>query len=364
MSLTFRAISSRPTSNVEPPLPRNPDGRPDPVLLGDEAALLTALGVYARPSPHTSVVQLIGSIALFIAFWTASYLALKVSLTLALALTLPTAGLMIRIFVLQHDCGHGALFGSSRANAAAGMLCSLFTFTPFAHWRRQHAGHHGNWNNLDRRGSGLDIYSDCRTVSEYRQLSPMRRLAYRLSRHPIVAHLIIPPMIFLLLYRTPFDTPKGWWRERRSVHVTNLAILAQVACIGGLLGFGSVAIIELTTLLLASIGGVWLFALQHKFEGANWARQPEWGLAAASLTGASCLRLPAALQWFTGNIGFHHIHHLNPRVPNYRLQEAYEALPTLRAATTLGLLGGLRAVRYVLWDEAQAKLVRFRDAAA
>ena len=233
---------------------------------------------FFRPSASTrgqaagaaGIVQLIAAIALFIALWTASYLALKVSLAL------PTAGLMIRIFVLQHDCGHGALFRSSRANAAAGMLCSLFTFTPFAHWRRQHAGHHGNWNNLDRRGFGFDIYSDCRMVREYRQLSPMQRLAYRLSRHPIVAHLIIPPLIFLLLYRTPFDTPKGWWHERRSVHVTNLAILAQVACLGGLLGFGSVAIIELTTLLLASIGGVWLFALQHKFEGANWARQPAW----------------------------------------------------------------------------------------
>ncbi|HUA52838.1 MAG TPA: fatty acid desaturase [Candidatus Sulfotelmatobacter sp.] len=334
------------------------DARPD------QASLISALANYAQPNDRASGLQLAGAIVLFVGCWAAAYLALRVSLLLGLALTLPAAGLMIRIFVLQHDCGHGALFRSARANTVAGTLCSVFTFTPFAHWRRQHARHHGSWNNLDRRRSGLDIYSDCRTVREYRQLSPMRRLAYRLMRHPIVAHLIIPPMIFLLLYRTPFDTPKGWRRERRSVHVTNLAILAQAVCIGGLLGFGSVAIIELTTLLMASIGGVWLFALQHKFEGVNWVRQPEWNLTAASLTGASCLRLPAVLQWFTGNIGFHHIHHLNPRVPNYRLQEAYEALPRLRAATTLGLLGGLRAVGYVLWDETQAKLVRFRDVAA
>ena len=199
------------------------DARPDQV------SLISALARYAVPNPRTSVVQLVGAIVLYVGCWAAAYLALKVSLVLALALTLPTAGLMIRIFVLQHDCGHGALFRLTRANAIAGTLCSLFTFTPFAHWRRQHAGHHGNWNNLDRRGSGLDIYSDCRTVREYRQLSPIQRLAYRLSRHPIVAHLIVPPMIFLLLYRTPFDTPKGWWRERRSVHVTNLAILVQVA---------------------------------------------------------------------------------------------------------------------------------------
>ena len=336
---------------------------PYPDARTDQASLISALAGYALPNARTSAVQIVGAVVLFVGCWAAAYLALRVSLILGLALTVPTAGLMIRIFVLQHDCGHGALFRSTRANAIAGTLCSLFTFTPFAHWRRQHAGHHGNWNNLDRRGSGLDIYSDCRTVREYRQLPPMRRLVYRLVRHPIVAHLIIPPMIFLLLYRTPFDTPRGWRRERRSVHATNLAILAQAACIGGLLGFGSVAIIELTTLLLASIGGVWLFALQHKFEGADWTRQPQWDLTAASLTGASYLRLPAVLQWFTGNIGFHHIHHLNPRVPNYRLPEVYEALPAFRAATTLGLLGGLRAVRYVLWDEAQAKLVRFRDVA-
>jgi omega-6 fatty acid desaturase (delta-12 desaturase) len=337
---------------------------PPPNARPDQTSLVTALAAYAQPNARTSIVQLVGAIVLFMGCWAASYLSLRVSLVLALALTVPAAGLMIRIFVLQHDCGHGALFRSARANAVAGTLCSLFTFTPFAHWRRQHAGHHGNWNNLDRRGSGLDIYSNCRTVQEYRQLSPTRRLAYRLARHPIVAHLVVPPMIFLLLYRTPFDTPQGWRRERRSVHATNLAIAAQAVSIGWLLGFGSVALVELTTLFLASIGGVWLFALQHKFEGASWARQPNWDLTTASLTGASCLRLPAVLQWFTGNIGFHHIHHLNPQVPNYRLPEASEAVPALGAVTPLRLLGGLRAVRYVLWDEDQAKLVRFRDVAA
>lgn len=327
-------------------------------------SLLSALDTYAQPNTSTSLVQLVGTIGLFVGSWAAAYLALRVSPILALALTVPTAGLMIRIFVLQHDCGHGALFRSARANTIAGTLCSLFTFTPFAHWRRQHAQHHGCWNNLDRRGSGVDIYSVCRTVREYRQLSPTRRFGYRLTRHPIVAHLVVPPLIFLLLYRTPYDTPKGWNRERRSVHATTLAILAQAVGFGWLLGFGAVAFVALTTLYLASIGGVWLFALQHKFEGAAWVRQRDWDLATASLAGTSCLRLPAVLQWFTGSIGFHHIHHLHPRVPNYRLQEVSEALPGLGATTTLGLLGGLRALRYVLWDEAQARLVRFRDLTA
>jgi omega-6 fatty acid desaturase (delta-12 desaturase) len=308
-------------------------------------------------------MQFVGAILLFVGCWAAAYLALRISLVLAVFLMIPAAGLMVRIFVIQHDCGHGALFRSAHANVIAGTLCSLFTFTPFAHWRRQHARHHGSWNNLDRRKFGFDIYSECLTVEEYRRLSPTRRFAHRLTRHPIVAHLIVPPMIFLLLYRTPYETPKRWWRERLWVHATTLAMAAQAAGIGWLLGFGTVALVELSILLMASVVGVWLFALQHKFEGARWTRQSDWGLTAASLAGTSCLRLPAVLQWFTGSIGFHHIHHLNPRVPNYRLQEASEALPALGAETTLGLLGGLRAVRYVLWDEAQAKLVRFRDVA-
>jgi omega-6 fatty acid desaturase (delta-12 desaturase) len=309
------------------------------------------------------MLQLAVSIASFLFFWAASYLSLEISLALALALALPAAGFMVRLFIIQHDCGHGAFFRTARANSIAGMVCSLFTLTPFHNWRRQHSGHHGQWNNLDRR-SGLDMYSDCLTLREYRLLSRQHRFIYRLLRHPIVAHLIIPPLVFLLLYRMPFDTPREWRRERHSVHGTNIAIAAVIAGLGCLIGFVPLAMVEITIVAIAAIAGVWLFGLQHKFEGAAWASQDEWDFTAASLNGTSCLRLPALLQWFTGNIGFHHIHHLNPRVPNYRLQEAFEAIPELRPATILDLPGGLRAVRYVLWDEDQAKLIRFRDVAA
>jgi omega-6 fatty acid desaturase (delta-12 desaturase) len=315
------------------------------------------------PSAPRSLLQLAGAILCFVGFWAASYRAIDLSPALSLALALPAAGFMVRLFIIQHDCGHGSFFRSARANSLAGMLCSLFTLTPFQSWRRQHAGHHGQWNNLDRR-SGLDMYSDCLTVREYRLLPPARRFTYRLLRHPVVAHLLVPPLVFLLLYRTAFDTPRDWRRERRSIHATNIAIAAMVALLGWRLGFGPVAIVELSIVLVAAIAGVWLFGLQHKFEGAAWTRQSEWDFTTAALSGTSCLRLPAWLQWFTGNIGFHHIHHLNPRVPNYRLQEAYEQIPSLRPATTLTLIGGLRAVRYVLWDEGRGKLVRFRDASA
>jgi len=321
--------------------------------------LVTALAEFARPVSRRSWFQLAGSVMLFLAFWAAAYLALRVSLPLALVLTVPAAGFMVRIFIIQHDCGHDAFLRSRAANRVVGLLCSLVTLTPYASWRRQHARHHGESNNLDRRRANLDLYSNCRTVREYRQFSSLRRLVYRALRHPIVAHLILPPMIFLILYRVPFGASKG--RERRSVWATNLAIAGWVAGLGMLLGFGPVALIELSTLFVASVVGVWLFGLQHKFEGAHWAREPEWDLTTAALAGSSCLRLPAVLQWFTGNIGFHQIHHLNPRVPNYRLQEAYEAIPALRRGVTLGLFDGLRAVRYVLWDEDSMKLVRFCD---
>jgi omega-6 fatty acid desaturase (delta-12 desaturase) len=342
-------------------LPDRAAARPDDDPIADTPGLNAALARYAVPIARQSLGQLAVAVALFLGSWAAAYWALQVSLVLALALMVLAAGFMIRVFIIQHDCGHGSFFRSARANGAAGLLCSLITLTPFASWRRQHAAHHGNWNNLDRRGSGLDIYSDCRTVREYRLLSPLRRLGYRLVRHPVVANLIFPPLIFLLLYRLPFDMPKAWRRERRSIHATTLAIIALAVGAGALLGFGRVVLVELTILTMASIGGVWLFTLQHKFDGAQWAHQAEWSLASASLGGTSCLRLPVVLQWFTGNIGFHHIHHLNPRVPNYRLQAVSEAMPALRPATTLDLFGGLRAVRYVLWDEDQARLVRFCD---
>jgi len=325
--------------------------------------LRAALARYAVPSDRRSLLQLVGAIVSFLACWAASYRALDLSPALSLALALPAAGFMVRLFIIQHDCGHGSFFRSPRGNTVAGMLCSLFTLTPFQSWRRQHAGHHGQWNNLDRR-SGLDMYSDCLTVREYRLLSPGRRFFYRLLRHPIVAHLIVPPLVFLLLYRTAFDTPREWRRERRSIHVTNVALAALVALLGWRIGFGRLATVELSVVFVAAVAGVWLFGLQHKFEGAAWTRHGDWNFTTAALNGTSCLRLPGWLQWFTGNIGFHHIHHLNPRVPNYRLQEAYEAIPTLRPATTLDLIGGLRAVSYVLWDEGRGKLVRFGDVAA
>lgn len=280
-------------------------------------------------------------------------------------LALPAAGLTVRSFVLQHDCGHASFLPSRRANDLLGRLCSLFTFTPFAHWRRQHAQHHGTWNDLDRReGRGSDIYSSCLTVAEYLALGRFRRALHRAVRHPVSALLLLPPFIFFVLYRFPFDTPADWHRERRSVQLTNLGLLVVYGSLGLLLGFGPVALALLAVMVPASVIGVWLFSLQHHFEGTTWARHAEWDPVAAAIAGSSFLRLPRMLQWLTGSIGFHHVHHLAPRIPNYRLEACHHAHPTFATARQLGLRDGLRASRHALWDETAGRMVTFTQADA
>jgi omega-6 fatty acid desaturase (delta-12 desaturase) len=318
---------------------------------------------FEAPNLTRSVTQIVTTILLFLANYAAIYWALGISVPLALALCVPAGGLVVRLFIIQHDCGHGALFRSRRLNDLVGMACSVLTFTPYRHWRRQHASHHGNWNNLDRRDSGADIYSACLTTAEYRALPALRRFVYRTVRHPIIAHFLVPPLVFLLLYRLPFDTPKDWRRERRSVHFTNLALLITLGGLGMLLGFRQVLLIQLPIIGLASIVGVWLFSLQHRFDGTVWTRQAGWNYTTASLAGSSCLMLPTILQWFTGNIGFHHIHHLSPRVPNYRLQACHDAiLTTGRPVKILNWRTGLAATRLALWDETRRQMISFASA--
>jgi omega-6 fatty acid desaturase (delta-12 desaturase) len=336
-------------------IPRQPDPSPrqtDP---------RTGMASFESPSAFMSVFQAASTAALFAASCAAMYWSLSVSYWLTLLLAIPTAGLLVRIFIIQHDCGHGAFFRSGKLNELVGTLCSLVTFAPYRHWRRQHAGHHANWNNLDRRESGADMYSSCLTVTEYAALSHWNRFLYRAVRHAIIAHILIPPTVFMVLYRVPFDTPREWTRERRSVTVTNAGILAVFGLIAAVAGFRNVLLVQLPVIVLASIVGVWLFSLQHRFEGAMWARQSDWSVAKAALQGSSYLRLPAALQWFTGNIGFHHVHHLSPRIPNYRLAECHRALPALQGVKTIGWLQGLGATRLALWDEAEKRLIRFSD---
>lgn len=341
------------------PLP--PQSQPDEPA-PDRRTMLAHLAAFQSPSTRRSVTQLAitaAPYAILVAFMYYSYY--YISPWLSLALALPAAGLVVRLFIIQHDCGHGAYFRSRWANEGVGLLCSLTTFTPYALWRRHHAAHHAVWNNLDKRPTGADIYSGCLTLKEYEALSPLRQRLYRAALHPLVSQLLLPPVVFVLVYRIPFDTPKiGWRKERFSVHLTNFGLAALLLTLTLSMGWEPVLLVQLPVIAMASIIGVWLFSVQHRFEHSVWSRQSDWTAARASLLGSSWLRLPKILQWFTGNIGFHHVHHLMPRVPNYRLQAAHRADPAFAANVTgLTLWQALRAPSYTLWDEARGAMVRF-----
>ena len=321
---------------------------------------MAAVKQFQAPVPRRSAWQLATTVLAYAATNAAMYLGLGVSAWLTAALAFPAAGLMVRVFIIQHDCGHGSFFRTRRLNDWVGRVCGVITFTPYAFWRRQHNNHHACFNNLDRRHSGADIYSTCATLREYKALPPLRRLGYRVSRHPLVSQFLLPPVVFLLVYRLPFDTPASWTRERASVYLNNLAIAAALAALALVLGVWQTVFVQGSIIGIASIAGVWLFTVQHRFEEAHWARQPEWNAVQASIEGSSYLKLPRVLQWFTGNIGFHHIHHLAARVPNYLLQECHESNAAFREGlTTLTLLDALRAPAYALWDEDTRRMVRF-----
>ena len=316
---------------------------------------------YARPHLGRSILDLATSVVPFIAVWVAMYLALDVSYWLTLALAIPTAGFLMRTFIVFHDCTHGSFMPSKRANHIVGVVTGLLVFTPFARWRHEHAVHHASAGDLDRRGTG-DV--ETLTVAEYRARSWKGRLGYRLFRNPLVMFTIGP--IYSLMIN-PRRVPKnGRPRIKRSVWLTNLALLVLVGALCWLVGWQTFLIIEMPLILLAGAAGVWLFYVQHQFEDVYWESSEKWSYADAALQGSSYLKLPKVLQFFSGNIGLHHVHHLSARVPNYNLQRAHDENPIFHAVPVLSLWDGLRAVRFKLIDEETGRLVGFdaaRDAA-
>jgi acyl-lipid omega-6 desaturase (Delta-12 desaturase) len=347
-------IADTPKVWTVPPSPADADAH--------KRALRAILMAHQAPLLGRSLGQMASTFLFFFGLIAAMYWMLDICAWCSLTLAVPAAGLVVRIFIIQHDCGHGAFFRSRAANEWLGRFCSLITMTPYANWRHQHAIHHAVWNNLDRRSAGADIYSTCPTVAEYRTHSALGRWWRRVVRHPLIAHLLLPPLIFVLLYRIPFHRRGTWMRERASVLLTNAGLAVVLTTLSRLLGVGPVALVQLPTIAIASIFGVWIFSVQHRFENAVWSRQEEWSAAGAALFGSSHLKLPRVLQWFSGNIGFHHIHHLMPRVPNYRLEDCHRACADIvSAAPSLTLMQGLRAPTYALWDEEQARMVRFSD---
>ena len=317
-----------------------------------------ALAQYEKPNLRKAVWQLLNTFVPYVALWALMVYMIGRGLPYwaVLPLAVVAAGLLVRIFIFFHDCSHGSFLPSRRANRITGYVCGILTFTPFENWRSPHIEHHTTDGDLDRRGTG-DVWT--LTVEEYLAAPRGKRLAYRLLRNPFILFVLGPLYMFLIGNRFPH---KGaGQQERYSVAVTNLAILGIIGLAIWTIGLRAYLLIQLPVIGIAGAAGIWLFYVQHQFDGVYWARHEEWDPIRAALDGSSYYRLPKVLQWFSGNIGLHHIHHLRPRIPNYNLQQCYEDIPALQAAEPLTLLGSLKSLFLNLWDEKEQKLVSFRS---
>lgn len=279
---------------------------------------------------------------------------LAISIWLTVPLALLAGGFLVRVFIIFHDCTHGSFFKSRRANECVGCLTGLLCFTPFHRWRHEHSIHHASAGDLDRRGTG-DVWT--MTVQEYLEASRWKRRAYRLARNPFILFLIAPLVLFLVLERVP--TSKGGKRERLSVHATNLALALMLVGLSWVFGWKAYLVLQLATVMVASSAGVWLFYVQHQFEGVHWERGEDWDYEKAALQGSSYYKLPRLLQWFSGNIGFHHIHHLSPRIPNYHLEKCHRSEPLFQTVKPVTLLSSLKSFKFRLWDERRRKMVGY-----
>lgn len=330
-----------------------------PIYAGENtAAPHESLHPYLKPDVRRSLFQLLNTAIPFGLVWYVMVQSLSYPYWVTLLLSIPAAGFLIRLFIIQHDCGHGSFLPRQAANNALGFAIGVLCLTPYGYWRRTHAIHHATSGNLDRRDFG-DITTI--TVREYRARSPRGRLMYRIYRHPLIMFAVGPAYIFLLKHRLPADLPWAWKREWRSVMWTNLAIAAVVAIMTWAIGFTAFLKIQLPITLLAGSAGVWLFYIQHQFDETYWRRQPEWDYDEASLEGSSYYDLPPLLNWITGNIGVHHVHHLCSRIPNYRLHECLRENEYLQVATRLTLADSIHCIRLSLWDEDSQRLIGFRD---
>jgi acyl-lipid omega-6 desaturase (Delta-12 desaturase) len=309
---------------------------------------------YQQPSLPRALWQIVNTLVPYAVLWYLIYLSLPVSWWLVVPLAILAGAFVVRIFIIFHDCGHGSYFKSRRANDVVGFIAGVLTFTPYYHWRWEHNIHHASSGHLDKRGVG-DIWT--LTVQEYLEASRWKKFAYRLARNPFILFIIAP--LYLFLIRQRFPSANASERERGSVHWMNLAILAMAVGLSFIFGLKAYLLIQFIILMVAGASGVWLFYVQHQFEDVYWERGEDWDYTRAALEGSSFYKLPKILQWFSGNIGFHHIHHLSSRIPNYNLEKCHKADPLFQRVKPITLFGSFRAFTFRLWDEQRRKLVGF-----
>ncbi|MFO8008486.1 MAG: fatty acid desaturase [Candidatus Brocadiia bacterium] len=333
--------------------------RADSPPVGDTRTLHDTLRAYRGPRLARSLTEIAVTAAPFALLWFLTWTSVTTGYWAGLALTVPAAGFLVRLFMIQHDCAHGSFFRTRAANNWVGRVIGILTLTPHDLWRHSHARHHAGSGNLDRPQVGA---IETLTVRRYYALPRLQRLQYRLYRHPLVLFIIGPVYVFFIEYRWPLRFQRGGWMPWLSTMTTNAGIVALWAGMMAWLGVSTFLLVHLPIALIASFLGVWLFYVQHQFEETYWAHSDEWRSRDAALHGSSHYVLPGVLRWFSANIGVHHVHHLCSGIPSYRLPEVLRDHPELAQVSRITLSDSLRTPRLALWDEEQQRLISFREA--
>lgn len=311
---------------------------------------------YQTPDVWKSIWQIVNTFVPYVGLWVLIALSMSVSYWITAVLAVVAAGFLVRLFIIFHDCGHGSFFRSRKANTFVGVTLGIFTFTPYFNWHKKHMNHHATVGNLDKRGEG-DVWT--MTVEEYLKSSKWKRFQYKVYRHPITMFGVGSLYVFLGENRV---TNKGMSRkEKLNVHLTNLGLVVMFALMSWAIGFFTFLVIQIAILYIAAIAGFWLFYLQHQYEDVSWVRNSDWNYREIALEGSSFVKFPKLLQWFSGNIGYHHIHHINARIPNYKLEKCYNENHIFKEVEPVTFLKSLKTLRLRLWDEKRQRLIGFKE---